>query len=373
MNSTAPPLFTFFLPNLSAGGAERVLLGISGVLVNRGFRCDVVTAQSGGAWEDAIPAGVRYICLHRNKPLHSVLRLRRYLRCERPSAMLSSVFSANFAALLACYGLPVLCIVREAYRAANEVKTDSVLTTLANKMALRFLYPRADAVIALSDKLAAHISEVAHVSLDRIHVIPNPVLPRVIGHSEPAVALLKNSAPLILACGRLERQKDFATLLQAFALVRVQRPARLVVLGEGSEYSALIALAATLGIEHDVEFPGYEPNPHDWMRHAQVFVSTSLCEGFPNVLLEALDNGCQVVSTDSSDTVAEILGNGRFGAIVPVGGTVEIARSILAILSNHQSYPSAREHLRTYDLNAIADRYLHALTSNAVIGFEPLS
>jgi len=357
---------TFFLPDLSAGGAERVLLAISGEIAARGHRCDLVTAQSGGPWQHAVPTGVRHVSLESTKPLHSVLKLARYLNKERPMAILSSVFSANFAALLACHlsTSKTRCIVREAYRAGEEIKAPSTVTTYANKVALRVLYHRADAVVALSSELAAHIGDMAHVPGNRIHVIPNPLLPSTKTLTSKIRTPRLDGVPIVLACGRLELQKDFATLLQAFALVRAHKPSQLVILGSGSQLGSLKLLSARLGIEDDVHFAGHASNPHEWMRHAEVFVSTSRCEGFPNVLLEALDSGCQIVSTNSSDTVAEILDGGRLGTIVPVGDALAIAQSVVEILDGIRKRPSATEHLRSYDLSTITDRYLDVLLGN---------
>jgi glycosyltransferase involved in cell wall biosynthesis len=349
---------------LAAGGAERVVLAVAGEIAGRGYRCDIVTAQSGGIWEEAVPQGVRHISLQEKKPLHAVLPLVRYLHRERPTALLSSVFAANIAALLACMAarVPVRCVVREAYRAAEEVSAGSIATTLANKLALRLLYRRADAVVALSDALAMHISLTAHVPRGRIHVICNPLLPgamrRRSKQSNPTASI-----PLVLACGRLEPQKDFATLLRAFAIVHARVPARLVILGQGSQKVLLSTLADQLGIADAVEFAGHASDPHAWMEQARVFVSTSRCEGFPNVLMEALDSGCAVVSTESSDTVAEILDGGRLGTIVDVGDIAAVAKGILNIIDGRTTYPPAHDHLRQYDLSAIASKYFHVMTA----------
>lgn len=361
------PLITFFLPNLSAGGAERVLMAISGEIATRGYRCDLVTARSDGQWTSAVSANIRHVSLESAKPLYSVPKLIRYIRRERPIAMLSSVFSANLAALMACHMslLPVRCIIREAYRAGEEIKASSALTTLGNTIALRVLYRRADAVITLSSALAKHILEVAHIPRNKICVIPNPVLPYT---EEQAHQIEKcDIASLIVACGRLEPQKDFATLLRAFAIVRTHRTVKLAILGEGSQSEKLRSLSMELGIEGDVCFIGHASKPHQWMRRAGVFVSTSRCEGFPNVLLEALDSGCQIVSTNSSDSVSEILDGGRLGAIVAVGDELNIAKLIEEILDGVRVYPSPCTHLRSYDLATITSRYLDVILGETSI------
>jgi glycosyltransferase involved in cell wall biosynthesis len=348
------PLIAVFLPRLSAGGAERVLLALVGEILRRGYRCDLVTAQSGGRWAHRIPLGARYLSLESTKPLHSIPRLMQYLRRERPSVLLSSVFSANVAAIVAASATNTRCVLREAYRAEDDAKSASTVATILNRLALRWLYRRANAIIALSKGLARHIIDVTRITPGRVFVIPNPHLP------PPSMPEEDRATDLILACGRLEPQKDFSILLQAFAIVRKSRPARLVVLGEGSQLDMLQRQADELGVANDVEFPGYAENVHQWMRRAKVFVSTSRIEGFPNVLLEALVNGCAVVSTESSDAVPELLDGGRLGTIVPVGDAHSAANGILAAMTSHPAI-ATDDLIEKYDVSSIVDQYLKVL------------
>ena len=349
-------LLSFFLPSLSAGGAERVLMAVAGAVAERGFRCDLVTAQGGGRWQDRVPEGVRLVALDRRKPLHAVPGLARYLRRERPVALLASVFAANIAALLACAATGTRCVVREAYRAEEDAKSAGMLAALGNRLALRLLYRRADAVVALSPGLAEHIAQTAHVAPGKVVVIPNPHLARAGGGDAPA-----REPDLVLACGRLEPQKDFATLLRAFAMVRGERAARLVVLGEGSQLGLLRGLAEALGIAADVLFAGYAADAGAWMRRARLLVSTSRFEGFPNVLLEGLANGCRVVSTNSSDAVPDLLDGGRLGTIVPVGDVEAVARAIAGALATDAPAMDPAGLERRYGLQAIVDQYLDVL------------
>lgn len=350
-------LISLFLPRLSAGGAERVLIAIAEEIAKRGYRCDLVTAAAGGRWEQRVPNGVRHIVLGYSKPLHATPKLVRYLRRERPTALLSSVFAANVAAVLACElsGTSVRCVLREAYRAGEDAKTTSIATRLANQFVIGHLYRRAAAIIALSGGLARHIHHLSSIDEARLFVIPNPSLS---GTQKFAKSTPDRDPQLLVACGRLEPQKDFATLLRAVSIIRKHHACRLIVLGEGSEMSKLRSLTTELGIENAVEFHGYSASPEVWMQRATVFVSTSRIEGFPNVLLEALDNGCRIVSTNSSDAVGEILDSGRLGAIVPVGNPSAIAAAIISAFA----LPSAPLVLpQRYDLQLIVDRYLEIL------------
>jgi glycosyltransferase involved in cell wall biosynthesis len=342
---------------LAAGGAERVVLAVAGELAKRGYRCDIVAAQTGGRWDTKIPSGVRAVNFNRDKPLYALKDLVAYLRRERPAVLLSSVFSANLVAAAACSITGTRCVLREAFWAEQDAKTATYWTRFFNTAALRLLYRRADAVVALSRDLASHIQAAASVPLARVVVIPNP-------HVEPAgmSVSLSRDPDLLLACGRLEPQKDFGTLLEAFALLRKERPARLVVLGEGSQRAELERQVAELGIADAVHLAGYSDNVVAWMRQAKVFVSTSRSEGFPNVLLEALAAGCEVVSTASSDAVFEILQEGRFGRIVEVGNIVAIADAMAQAMRSTGDSTLVLQALRNrFGLSHIVDRYLEVL------------
>lgn len=357
----------FFLPSLDAGGAERVLLALAGEIGSRGYRCDLLAARAGGAWEHNVPDHVRYLPLGAAKPLLATARLARYLRQERPSAILSTVFPANVACLLAhrLARTNVRCVVREANRTLDDIQSSSPWTALGNRIALRWLYPKADAIVALTDGLAQHLAGLVPLSRQNVAVISNPCIPSRATATTTLPTVSPDDPPLVLACGRLEPQKDFVTLLEAFAIVRRHKSARMLILGTGSQLPSLIAHARSLGIGPDVEFAGYADDPRAWMKRSKVFVSSSRWEGFPNVLMEALDCGCPVVATRSSDAVTDIMADGTYGDVVPVGDPAAMARSIAEILAGRR-FPDARDHLQRYDLRRIADRYLEVLIGSAL-------
>lgn len=345
-----------FLPSLGAGGAERVFLLLAEFFAKTGRRCDIVVSAGGGVWEERVPSGVRVVSLGGLKPLFSVVRLAHYLRRERPAVLMSSVFPANIAALVASSITRTPCVLREANRTADDIRTAHPIGTISNRIAMRLLYPRAQAIIALTPGLAAHLSGLAHVPLRRIFVIPNPVIRSARPKSPP-----ETREPLILGCGRLVPQKDFALLLEAFALLAPKRDARLVILGEGPLDHELRAQSEALGIADRVEFAGHCSDAGAWMTRARVFALSSRWEGFPNVLLEALSAGCHMVATDCSDAVGEVLGDGRYGTIVPIGNVEAMAIGLSGALADAIPREIPAEHLDRYELESIAMRYLEVL------------
>src|SRR5690606_19838676 len=166
---------------------------------------------------------------------------------------------------------------------------------------------------------------------------------------------------IILGVGRLVPQKDFATLLKAFSHLRRCQPAHLVIIGEGRLRSELMALARSLGIDKDVWMPGFTDNPYAFMRLASVLVLSSVCEGLPNVLLEALACGCPIVSTDCPSGPSEILLKGKYGTLVSPGDARALAQAIHHTLENPPYRDDLLLRAADFDIQKISRQYLEVL------------
>ncbi len=201
----------------------------------------------------------------------------------------------------------------------------------------RWLYQQADAVVGVSEGVATSFRTQLGLPAERVATIYNPV----IDESELAAQLAQpldcdwlapGQPPVILAVGRLSAQKNFALLLAAFAQLRQQRAAKLVILGEGEQRQALTARIADLELAADVRLPGAVANPYAWMSRAAVLALSSHYEGLPTVLIEALCCGCQIVATDCPSGPREILQAGALGRLVPVDDAPALAGAIAAAL-----------------------------------------
>lgn len=351
-----------FLPSLAGGGAERVMLALLAEFAARGVRCELVLAAPGGELENAVPSGVRAVALGRGKAWHATRALHRYLERERPRAFLTSILSANIAGLLAARFLRPRprCVVRESSTPTLETAGASA-RQLASRAAVRLLYPRADAVIALSQDVAADLQRFG-VPRRLISIVPNPVLELQAAPGESAAA--PPAGPYVLACGRLEPQKDYGTLLRAFARV-ARQPLELVILGEGSQRAALVELARSLGIAGRVRFPGFVAHPRPWYEGAALFAHSARWEGFPNALTEALTCRLPVVATDCPGAVGLLLDGGRLGALVPVGDDAALAAAIDAVLRGERKFADPATHLAQFGRAAVAQRYLEILFPQA--------
>ena len=172
--------------------------------------------------------------------------------------------------------------------------------------------------------------------------------------------LKDRTAPVILAVGRLTEAKDYPTLLRAFARLRANRPARLIILGQGEEEARLKALASELGIAGDTDFVGYQKNPFVWMARCDLYVMSSAWEGFGNVLVEAMVCGARVVSTDCPSGPGEILEHGRWGRLVPVADAETMAEAMAEALDD-PAPPDVLRRSKMFDARRIRGEYLEAL------------
>lgn len=336
------------------------MLALAERFIARGVRCDIVIAISKGQLLGRVPAGVRLVELGKRKTIHAVFALAKYLRKERPQVVLSTVFAANIAALMANIfsAHATRIVLREANQTALDLNDSGTIAKHLNRLALACLYQRAEAVIAVAESVAAGLILTGVVEKPRLHVIRNPA---------PCSLALRTSntacadRPMILACGRLEPQKNHASLLRSFAKVQNSLDATLVILGEGSLLPSLQNEARELGIDSTVTFAGYVRNPHEWMRRASVFVHPSRFEGMSNVLIEALACGCPIVATDCPGGSREVLADGKYGTLVPVGDDAALTDAILQVLRGQVAFPDAGEHLRKFDIEHVTDAYLSVL------------
>ena len=349
-----------FLPSLDGGGAEKVMLALIERFVARGVQCDLVIAIDQGQLLNQVPKEVRLVKLGKRKTIHAALALARYLRRERPQVLLSTIFSANLTALLASTltTRPFRIVLREANQTEFDIQGGTGPLAWVNKHAATCLYRRADAVIAVAESVGQGLIKARLTKECHLHVIQNPVITNSVLQGSPVAS---STIPTILACGRLAPQKDHATLLRAFVKVRSQVDATLVILGEGSLLSELQALACRLGISDTVMFAGFVRNPQDWIRKASLFVHPSRFEGMSNVLIEALACGCPIIATDCPGGTREVLADGRYGTLVPVGDEVALADAILGVLRGDTKFPDASEHLRQFDVERVTDAYLSVL------------
>jgi glycosyltransferase involved in cell wall biosynthesis len=358
-----------------AGGVERMLVNLLQGMAALGREVDLLTIRTKGPHLDDLPDSVRRIDLGVRHSRTAVGALARHLRRARPAVLLAAKDRAGRAAVLARRraGVSTAIVLRLGTNLTAAMAHKHPLARWLRYRPIRRLYPEIAHIVAVSDGVAADAARIARYPRERISVIRNPVITPALAARAAAPcehpwfdATASPRTPVIVGAGRLERQKDFSTLLRAFAMVRSQRPCRLVLLGEGAWRERLTALSAALGILADVDMPGFQPNPYPFLARASLFVLSSAWEGSPNVLTEALALGTPVVSTDCPSGPREILDGGRVAPLVPVGDATALADAMQRALATRADPDALRAAVRDYSVEQSAARYMALLDRVAV-------
>lgn len=356
-----------FLRSLYGGGAERAMLNLARGFIERDLRVDLVLARAEGAYLADVPPEVRLVDLKAQWLPTSPPKLVRYLRRERPVALLSALHYPCEISLWAkrLSGVSIRVVVSEQNTLSLEAQRIPQTSVRLTPMAARLFYPWADGIVAVSQGVAKDLARVTCLPLERIKVIYNPVVvPKMLTQAKESVDhpwFKPGEPPVLLGVGRLHKQKDFPTLIRAFAQVRQVRPARLMILGSGPEQAQLNALVHELGLEEEVAMLGFVNNPYAYMAQATVFVLSSAWEGLPTVLIEAMAVGTPVISTDCESGPVEILAHGKYGSLTPVGDSKAMAEAILSVLSGNAKRVDP-DWLDQFTLEACTQQYLDVLS-----------
>lgn len=364
----------FYLRLLYGGGAERVILHLMQELLRCGAKVDLVLNVVDGPYLSQVPPEAHIIDLKAPRLLAGLFQLQRYLQKEQPTALISTLHYTNEIAIWAKWLSRTATKVVVSEQNTLSVHARQRSSDRWSPLLAKLFYPMADGVVAASQGVAQDLAQTTGLPLERIHVIYNPVITStVLQQAKESVEhawFNDNEPPVILGAGRLEPQKDFPTLIRAFAQVRKVRSARLMILGNGRERANLKALITQLGLEKDVALVGFVNNPYAYMSKAKVFVLSSAWEGFGNVLVEALAVDTPVVSTNCPSGPAEILAQGKYGALVAVGDVDNLANEILKVLDGNckSIEPTWLEQFR---VESVTQKYLQVLGES--LRYKPLS
>ena len=386
-----------FMGSFAGGGAERVMINLAGLFSRLRFRVDIVVAKNSGPLASSVPDNVRVIELNKKSWASTCLYMFRlplvdwwtalqlawtdcpsvfrrlksfvdYLESNRPDVVLSTLDSVNIVALLAKYIANVntiFCVRQTIFYSQHIIETDQNFDANIMPKLLKRWYPTADKVISVSKAMTEDLVNKGGLQSSKVFTIYNPIdMEKIEKCSSEDIedSWFKNDKqPIVLAVGRLVKQKDFQSLLKAISIVRKNIDVKLVILGDGPERDNLENLSKELSLDDSVKLLGHVSNPYKYMANSTVFVLSSKWEGMPNVLLEALACKCSIVSTDCPSGPSEILEDGEYGELVPLNDVNVLAQAIIKSINSVTDRNKIMQRANDFALETIGNRYLNVL------------
>lgn len=356
------------VPSLRGGGAERVCVIVANEMARRRHDVTLFVWDGKGPNAALVSPTVKILDLGltaRGENFGKIATLKALLRSVaiyrrlRPDAVFSALEFANLMTALALIIGGGSSKFFPSFHAAASLKADSLGSRLAPLLS-RLVSFRATRALAVSHGIGRELAA-RGFSNERIEVINNPI-PSLLhdetrSHEFEHRLARMGSGPVIVTLGRLVEVKDHRTLISAFAMLDPARQCRLVIFGEGPLKEALRQQAETLGVEDRVLLAGYINDPAACYAVADLFVLSSMSEGFGNVLVEAMGAGVPVVSTEAPHGPREILADGKFGALVPVGDATALAKAMQASLDQPADLSILHKRASEFSEQVIGERY----------------
>lgn len=354
---------SILLPNLAGGGAERVAVNLANSFAVRGCAVDMVLLSATGELLADLQPGIRVVDLKVQRMRWALPALVRYLLRANPVAVLACMWPLTVIGLWArtFSRVPTRLVVAEHTTWSRSELLQRWSVGWQIRTSMHRFFPNADGIVAVSQGAADDLARFATLERSVITVIYNPVV-----SDGPAPAVAPPAEPMgwcvgahrrVLAVGTLKEIKDYSTLLNAFAALRQQVDARLLILGEGECRAALEAQAHRLGIANNVFMPGFAKDTTPYYRHADLHVLSSTGEGLPTVIIEALAAGTPVVSTDCPSGPREILCDGQFGRLVPVGDVEALAAAMQQSLTASHDRTALMARAQDFSIDKAVDQY----------------
>lgn len=363
------PRVCILITSFGDGGVERMLVNTARGMAALGADVDFIVNHADKPYLDAIKGRVNVIQIGNGGPRRLRARLLEYLDARQPRAVLTAKRADDNIAMRAkaLASSEIRFVTRPGGTISAQLRERgaSPLRRWLRIRQVRKLYRQADRIVAVSQGVADDVSRLSGIARQQIEVIRNPnITPDLEELSQSPLShpwYATGQPPIIIGMGGLRKQKDFPTLIQAFARLRAKREARLLILGQGRQHGRLRQLAMELGISEDVDLPGFVSNPYPYLKQAQLFVLSSLSEGSPNVLTEALALGTPVVATDCQSGPREILQDGRYGPLVSIRDADGLAKAMGSVLDNPLDSRTLRDATTEFTMEKSARRYLEVM------------
>jgi glycosyltransferase involved in cell wall biosynthesis len=358
------------LPDMRGGGAERVALRLIGDFLKAGHEVDLVLLQEIGELLPLLPSEVRVFDLGALRVRSGIWPLVRYLRQRRPHAMQISMWPLTAIGILAhrLARSRARIVTSDHAALSKHYPPSKPLTYRSLTLSVRLFYPLADARILVAKDAADDLARISGIDRGTIEVVYNPVgePPENVGTTREIEMLWGDADQRIITVGTFKAQKNHQLLVRSFASAFRGATVKLMILGEGELRFGLEALARELGVAEQVLLPGFTTDPWPYYASADLFALSSNYEGYPLVLIEALRSGLPIVSTDCESGPREILDDGRFGELVPVGDEAALAEAMKSALARPHDTAALRARAEALSGQATSDRYLELMLGEPI-------
>lgn len=327
-----------YLPSFRGGGAERVAINLAIGIREQGHRATLVAVDAAGPLLETIPDDVPVIDLHCKRVITSLPALIKTLRKHRFTSVISIMTHSNVVANIAgkLTGTPVVSTIHNTIsQKLGGGPKDRVIKLLA-----KATYRHSDKIICVSSGALDDFNSLFPSLTAKTTLIYNPVIPdtpEALSPPEHAWFAEPRDKPVIISVGRLARQKNYLLLLQAFRQVLRKRDANLIIFGEGEQRTLLEGYIADENLGDNVALPGFTNQVLNYVSHADVFALSSIYEGLPCVLIEAMSYNKPIVSTNCPSGPSELFNRDNPATVVPMNDADQLANGLLTALANPQT------------------------------------
>ncbi len=343
---------------LGGGGTEKRTIYILKYINRDIFQPILCVWEKKGVYAKDIPRQTKSYAVRRRYKILTLLNMYKVIKKEKPDIIFGNMWGINTAAIVV---LKMMFLKRKR-------KTKLILGVVTNPLhfkhrrILRFLYKFPDLIVTNSTGIREYLISSWKIPQGKIRVIFNGVNIKnidMLSVEKVNHRWIQDDYNLIISAGRLNKAKGLPYLIEALKIANKKIPVYSIIMGTGEEEDILKKMAEEMGISEKVDFIGFKHNPYKYIKNADLFVLSSLWEGFPNVLLEAMACRTLVVSTDAPYGPSEIVEDGINGHLVPVGDSTQLAKKILHSIENLDRQENViREARQTIEKKFTANKML---------------
>ncbi len=355
---------SIFFSSFDRGGAEKTAINLSKGLFVNGFPVDILTTSPiSFNFLSHLPPSTRFISLSERSKVDLERDLLIYLKDTKPHVLVLWKGFENLSLdLLKRIKNYTETILRVGTTFSERNKNRNIIKKIFSRLVLKRNIKLINKIITVSRGVAEDIIRLTKVPKEKVYILPNPtIVPEIFDMAKEEINhswFKRKDLFKILGVGGFRRSKDFPTLIRAFDIVRKKLSARLIILGDGRQRKKIESVINKLNLKDYVWLPGFKENPYPFMEKSDIFVLSSKWEGCPNVLIESMAFGTPVVSTDCPSGPREILSDGKYGILVPVGDEKKLADAIIKTLSNPLPKDLLKSAVKKYDYIESTKAYL---------------